>query len=191
MKKKINKKGFTLLELLVVVLIIGILAAVALPQYKKAVQRSKAAQVDVIISSAMKAIEEYSLVIGDIPPKYSFSGDKSRSSIETPGNCPPDNAYCFTDVGRYRAYCASSICTITFLFSYYADTTTGNKWLTSNNTSIELRKWSFDSPWVIESIYNINKNSSDAQQRRAGEIICPILGKYVPPNSPKFVENCL
>lgn len=55
------KTGFTLIELLVVVLIIGILSSVALPQYTKAVEKSRMAEARTMLKSISNAHEIYLL----------------------------------------------------------------------------------------------------------------------------------
>lgn len=56
------QQGFTLIEMLVVVLIIGILSAIALPQYEGAVERSHAAEAvtngRVLVDSMNRALAE-------------------------------------------------------------------------------------------------------------------------------------
>ena len=61
-----SKAGFALIELLVVVLIIGILAAVALPQYKVAVAKSRVASILPIISTLEKAAYAHYWAHGEI-----------------------------------------------------------------------------------------------------------------------------
>lgn len=53
------QKGFTLVELMIVVTIIGILAAIAIPNYTSYVQRSKAAEATSTLASAKIRMEQY------------------------------------------------------------------------------------------------------------------------------------
>jgi len=59
MKRQRNKSGFTLIEVLVVVLIIGILTSVAMPQYQKAVWKSRAAQIIPVVKTLGEAEQVY------------------------------------------------------------------------------------------------------------------------------------
>ena len=61
-----GRLGFTLIELLVVVLIIGILASVALPQYQKAVEKSRQAEAWTTMKSIMDAVKIAQMENGDM-----------------------------------------------------------------------------------------------------------------------------
>ncbi len=62
--KKSNKQAFTLIELLIVVLIIGILAAVALPQYQLAVDKARLGKLLNMVNAVKKAQKVYFLENG-------------------------------------------------------------------------------------------------------------------------------
>jgi len=66
-RQSLNKaKGFTLIELMIVVAIIGILAAVALPQYQSYTQKAKYTEVVLASSSYKTALEVCAQVEGTL-----------------------------------------------------------------------------------------------------------------------------
>ena len=69
--KRSMQKGFTLIELMIVVAIIGILAAVALPAYQDYTVRAKVSEVILAGSSGKTAVAEAVQANGGFPPTAS------------------------------------------------------------------------------------------------------------------------
>ena len=67
-------KGFTLIELMIVVAIIGILAAIAIPQYQNYVARAQVAEALVLASGAKIALVEYRTNTGEWPDSNELAG---------------------------------------------------------------------------------------------------------------------
>ena len=74
--------GFTLIELMIVVAIIGILAAVAIPQYQNYVARAQVSEALSLASGAKTAVVEYFITTGNWPVDNEAAGLAKAEEIK-------------------------------------------------------------------------------------------------------------
>ena len=114
---KRQRRAFTLIELLVVVLIIGILSAVALPQYTKTVEKSRMSEALQITASLRQAVDLYVLengyqaveLVGD--SENNGVSDKLSINIESQLDCTRGDV-CSSKYFEYDAYCNTNDCEV-------------------------------------------------------------------------------
>ncbi|ENX8799935.1 pilin, partial [Neisseria gonorrhoeae] len=75
------QKGFTLIELMIVIAIVGILAAVALPAYQDYTARAQVSEAILLAEGQKSAVTEYYLNNGKWPANNGDAGVASASKI--------------------------------------------------------------------------------------------------------------
>ncbi|MFN2631744.1 pilin [Neisseria gonorrhoeae] len=76
------QKGFTLIELMIVIAIVGILAAVALPAYQDYTARAQVSEAILLAEGQKSAVTEYYLNHGEWPKDNASAGVASPSDIK-------------------------------------------------------------------------------------------------------------
>ncbi|ENY0344951.1 pilin [Neisseria gonorrhoeae] len=76
------QKGFTLIELMIVIAIVGILAAVALPAYQDYTARAQVSEAILLAEGQKSAVTEYYLNHGKWPENNTSAGVASASDIK-------------------------------------------------------------------------------------------------------------
>ncbi|MFH1728412.1 MAG: prepilin-type N-terminal cleavage/methylation domain-containing protein [Pseudomonadota bacterium] len=78
-----KKKGFTLVELMIVVAIIGILAAIAIPSFMAYIKKSKKSEVGMIVNGVFAAEADYNI---DNAKFHQFTGADGSGAGAIPWN---------------------------------------------------------------------------------------------------------
>jgi len=91
----LNRRGFTLIELMIVVVIIGILAAIAIPNFLSMQDRAKEASVRANMHTIQVAFEDFNVLTNGTYPIAAASVTPAGDTLTDllPGAVMPDNPF--------------------------------------------------------------------------------------------------
>lgn len=105
LKKKgswIYGAGFTLLELVIVIIILGILATLGITQYTKMVEKGRSAEAKMVLGQIRSAEETYKLENG------SYTGTIGNLAVEAPTACTSTHYFSYSISGGGAAFTATA-----------------------------------------------------------------------------------
>lgn len=129
-----NKKGFTLIEIMIVVVIIGVLASLALPKLGNQVKKAAAAEAFSMLGSMVRASSNCYMMQDE---DYTKCNDKGLIETATGSSFPDSKNFTYT-------LSTASSATHTFQAAY-TGSTGGNIYMTIDLTSGKTAKCSNDS----------------------------------------------
>ena len=155
-----SSKGFTLLELLVVVLIVGILAGIALPQYRSVVGKAELVQVISTLKAINNAQDRYYLVHNE------YATDISGLDIDWQDD---NRITCFIDSGSWVSCYGRNYAFV----HYYSQSSSTNR-VECYSKNKKLSKPCED--FLHSTANSVNKNLCN----RLGTNPCWVVSKIMP-----------